>query len=130
MALILEVKGPKGTLRVHDKMIEIVFSWSDKGTKMIPYKSITAVQMKAPGWVTNGYLQLVILGSVESKAGILAAVHDENSFFFTKQEAARMEFAREFIQSQVINDGKFCESAEYKDFAARLETISNKAKAA
>ncbi len=53
-----------------------------KGTKEIPFSSITAVQFKEAGAAFSGYLQFTILGGNESRGGILAGVSDENTFMF------------------------------------------------
>lgn len=53
------------------------------GAKKIHIKSISAVQFKeASSIVTEGYIQLVIQGSIESKGGLYAARTDENTVMF------------------------------------------------
>ena len=52
-----------------------------KGTKTIPYFSITAVQFKEAGFIA-GFLQFTILGGNESRGGFLGAMSDENTFMF------------------------------------------------
>lgn len=42
--------------------------------------------MKKAGALTNGYIQFVILGSRESKGGLMAATQDENTVMFAKKE--------------------------------------------
>lgn len=54
-----------------------------KGTKEIPYYSITAIQMKEPGKFTRGYIQFTISGGKENQAGLMEAVDDENTFLFS-----------------------------------------------
>jgi len=55
-----------------------------KGTKTIPYHSISGIQFKASG-LTNGYIQFTIPGSNESQGGLFAAASDENTFMFSGQ---------------------------------------------
>jgi hypothetical protein len=57
-----------------------------KGTKYIPFASITAIQFKEAGAVFSGYLQFTIPGGNESTGGILAATRDENTFMFARPE--------------------------------------------
>ncbi|WP_371354944.1 DUF4429 domain-containing protein, partial [Salmonella sp. M175] len=49
-----------------------------KGSKSIPYTSITAIQFREANPI-NGYIQFSILGGVESGGGFMAAIGDENS---------------------------------------------------
>jgi len=63
-----------------------------KGDKRIPYSSITAVQFKKAGWLTNGYIQFSMLGGIESRGGIRKATRDENSIMFRSSQ--NKDFAR------------------------------------
>jgi Domain of unknown function (DUF4429) len=63
-----------------------LFNKGMKGTKTIPYFSITAVQFKEAGALFSGYLQFTIPGGNESRGGIFAATQDENTFMFRGQE--------------------------------------------
>ena len=53
-----------------------------KGDKEIPVSRLTAVQFKEPGSITNGYVQFTLGGGKESRAGLFAAVRDENTVVF------------------------------------------------
>jgi len=55
-----------------------------KGTKTIPFVSITAIQHKRAGFAV-GYLQFSLLGGQESKRGVTAAVSDENTFAYANK---------------------------------------------
>ena len=55
-----------------------------KGTKTIPYASITAIQFRKAGPIVSGYLQFTLGGGLESRGGVLAATKDENTFMFGK----------------------------------------------
>lgn len=52
------------------------------GVKKIHLKNVSAVQLKEASSIAAGYIQLVIIGSQESKAGLLAANSDENTIMF------------------------------------------------
>jgi hypothetical protein len=52
-----------------------------KGTKTIPFASITAIQHKRAGFMV-GYLQFSLKGGQESKGGVTAALQDENTFTY------------------------------------------------
>jgi hypothetical protein len=53
-----------------------------KGTKAIPFASITAIQFKEAGLFWNGFIQFTIPGGNESRGGLFAATQDENTFMF------------------------------------------------
>jgi hypothetical protein len=81
---VLEVYGdhltitPKGVLGFLNKGL--------KGTKDIPYASITAVQLREANGLLSGFIQFSILGGSESRGGMLSASRDENSVMFARTE--------------------------------------------
>lgn len=69
------------------------------GSKTIKIENISAVQLKEAGALT-GYIQFVIVGSQESKGGVLNAVKDENTITFTtKIEEAYAKEIKKYIES-------------------------------
>lgn len=85
----LEVKGYNGQILFDGKSIAIsrkgavgFLTQGLKGTKEIPLRAISSIQLKKAGMLTNGYIQFAT-GAGESKGGIQAAVKDENSVIFT-----------------------------------------------
>jgi len=80
---------PKGMLGFLNKGL--------KGTKTIPFTSITAVQHKKAGFVT-GYIQFTLPGGIESRGGIFSAMEDENTFFFRSDDNNTIEEIKEFIE--------------------------------
>ena len=75
-----------------------------KGDKTIPFRSITAVQLRMPGKKTNGYIQFAILGGIEGKGGIFEAAGDENSVLFSPAQARHMAALREYIEQKISSD--------------------------
>jgi len=73
-----------------------------QGTKTIPFTSITALQHKRAG-LTVGYLQFTLSGSGDSKAGVLAAVKDENTFAYEGFGGMneRVTEVKEFIEQRL-----------------------------
>lgn len=59
-----------------------------KGDKEIRISSISSVQMKAPGALTNGYIQFAFHGGQEAKGALFQSVSDENSVLFKAEQAA------------------------------------------
>ncbi|MDP9412537.1 MAG: SHOCT domain-containing protein [Pseudomonadota bacterium] len=72
-----------------------------KGEKRIPYRSVTAIQLRVPGELTSGYIQFSILGGLESARGIFDATTDENSVLFLSEQTPRMVALRDFIEQRI-----------------------------
>lgn len=109
MAAIYTMKGVQDTLEVFKDKITIkpkgvlgMLNKGMKGTKEIPFRSITAVQFKEAGTVWSGYIQFTIPGGNESKGGIFAATKDENTFMFAhKKNNALATEIKEFIDGEI-----------------------------
>ena len=67
------------------------------GEKTFMFKNMSGVQHKPPG-ITTGYLQLILVGSQESKGGVTGAVKDENTILFSKKENGLILELKEFIE--------------------------------
>jgi len=72
-----------------------------KGDKRIPYKRITAVQFREPGFLLAGYIQFSIEGAVEWRGPI---VQDENAVLFEKSETAQFRALKDFIDEAVVRE--------------------------
>jgi hypothetical protein len=72
-----------------------------KGEKRIPLASITTVQMKKPG-LSNGYLQLAVLGGIEARGGVFDATKDENTVMFGHAQTPEFERIRRYIEDVII----------------------------
>ena len=90
---IFKMKGHGSRIEVFPDKVELTpcgisgfLNHGLKGTKSIPFHSITAIQFKEAGLLTLGYLQFTISGGKENTGGVLAAAQDENSFTFTKAD--------------------------------------------
>jgi Short C-terminal domain/Domain of unknown function (DUF4429) len=104
---IYRVSGVGGDLEVFEGKLTITprgaFGFLNKGikgTKTIPFTSITAIQYKEPG-LTNGYLQLTVPGGNESRRGVFAAASDENSFMFRASQSEVMQEVKLYIERRV-----------------------------
>ncbi|MFZ8458438.1 hypothetical protein ACO1MZ_14270, partial [Staphylococcus aureus] len=71
-----------------------------KGSKSIPYTSITAIQFREANPI-NGYIQFSILGGVESGGGFMAAIGDENSCFFVEKSNTLAREIKDYIESRM-----------------------------
>jgi hypothetical protein len=102
-------KGTNGILKVNDVTIELIRQGLNakllglRGNKEILITSITSIQFKEPGILTNGFIQFAFSGSSESKGGVFDATKDENSIVFTKKNLKQFLYLRDLI-NQKRND--------------------------
>lgn len=97
-----------GLLEVYSDKLTItpakgVLGWLTKGlkgTKTIPFESITAIQLKECGPIFNGYIQFTIHGGNESKGGVSDALSDENTFMFSRENNALAIKIKEYVESE------------------------------
>ncbi|MEH0110633.1 DUF4429 domain-containing protein [Tersicoccus sp. MR15.9] len=72
-----------------------------KGDKRIPISALQGTQWRPAGGLTNGFLQLVISGSSETKSQFgsqaMSAVNDENSVMFTRKQEAEFAHLRQVL---------------------------------
>ena len=72
-----------------------------RGSKTIPYSSITSVQFKEPGILTVGYIQLVILGEPSVQGDTLKAIENENTTPFAKKDLSAAYHVKALIEKKV-----------------------------
>ena len=97
---ILEVFAEKVTITPKRNASSILIRGM-KGSKTIPFPSITAIQFREANPI-NGYIQFSILGGLESKGGVIAAIGDENSCFFTDKNNALARQIKDYIETQIF----------------------------
>ncbi len=102
---VYKVRGFGGELEVFEDKVTIApkgmlgfLTKGLKGTKSIPFESITGIQHKKAGLGTNGYIQFSIPGGNENKGGVLSATSDENSFVYRRGDNATIEEIKEYIE--------------------------------
>jgi len=109
MEPIFSMKGVSEVLDVYEDKISItpkgfmgVMTKGLKGTKTIPFSSITAIQFKKAGSFFSGYIQFTIPGGNESKGGVFAAANDENTFMFAnKKNNDLASEIKDYIESSI-----------------------------
>jgi hypothetical protein len=92
------LKGRSKSVLVEDDAVTISYRalyHGFKGDKRIPYTSITAVQLREPGWLV-GYLQFSIQGGIEARDPL----QDENAIEFDKP-ADEFRALRDLIQAKM-----------------------------
>lgn len=123
------VEGLNGSIEltktgVSLKRIGGLFSGFPPGTKNIPYRNITAVQFKKP-CVTVGFIQLTILGGIESQSGAFQAVGDENTVTFSDEERiGEFEKIKNIIEQKITQSPELQTSSSNKDEFELLEKLA------
>ena len=87
------------------------------GGKKIAFSDITSIQFKEPSGMSVGFIQFSYAGSAESKAGVIAAVNDENSIVFQPDQ---LPLAREILS--FIEEGR--KTAKLPAQTAAVQQIS------
>jgi hypothetical protein len=73
-----------------------------KGTKTIPFTSVTAIQFKEAGSILSGYIQFTIPGGNESRGGVFAAASDENTFMYANKVNNELAIIiKEYIEATI-----------------------------
>jgi len=110
---LIEAKGHNGQLSFDGQFVTIARKGFlarasvGKGQKRLPIGSITAVQFKPAGAVTNGFIQFTISGGNEVRSSFgsqtSTAAHDENSVVFVKKQMADFESFRAAVETAIAN---------------------------
>lgn len=108
--IIFSAEGHNGQIILTDRVVVIGREgfWKKfksgsftKGNKSIPYKSITGVQFKEPGF-TSGYIQFTVPGGIESKGGVFDAMNDENTVAINgKKQLEDFRKIRELVEEKI-----------------------------
>jgi hypothetical protein len=110
MTAVYTMKGVSELLEVYEDKLTITpkgvlgfMVKGLKGTKMIPFASISGIQFKKAGAVFSGYIQFTIPGGNESKGGVFAAASDENTFMFAEKKNNQLAIQiKEYIETAVL----------------------------
>lgn len=104
---ILSMQGIQDLLEVFEDSVTITpygvlgfLNKGMKGTKTIPFESISATQFREAG-ALSGYIQFSIPGGNESRGGVLSATADENSVMFQQKDNDVAKKIRDHIQSRL-----------------------------
>lgn len=89
------------------------------GGKRLNFSDITSIQFKEPVGVTAGFIQFAYAGSVENKAGMIAAANDENTILFGSDQ---LTLAREIVD--------YVEGARKKQGQSQQTTVIQQTSAA
>lgn len=107
MAQTFEFKGAGKTivtldgnfLRIKRKGFLNLANHGLDGEKTFDINNISGVQLKDAGALTSGYIQFILLGSRESKGGLMAATKDENTIMFVKKEQKMADEIKSYVEN-------------------------------
>jgi len=107
--ILFHLKGVGGQLAVKKDSVVISRKGASgflihgfAGDKTIPVFNIQAVQYKAAGSLTNGYIQFTVMGGKESTGGLFAATTDENTIVFTSTQNGIAMKIKMYIEKCII----------------------------
>ena len=80
--------------------ISNILKGGSNGGKRINISDITAVQLKEPAGASIGFMQFSFPGSGDSKAGVVAAINDENSVPVSPQNYALAKEIYDYIEKR------------------------------
>lgn len=109
----ITAKGHNGAIHFDGKFVTIERTGAlarasvGKGEKRIPVKSITAVQWKPPGMLTNGYIEFTVAGGNEARsragAATVQAATNENAVLVTKKQADAFTALRRAVEDAIAD---------------------------
>lgn len=94
-----------------------------KGEKLLPFKSLTAVQLKEPTRSMSGYIQFSLLGGIESSRGIWDASKDENTVLFTLDQLPAFLGLRSLVEDR-LTSADTAHAAPSQSRAQELATLA------
>jgi len=131
--LILYAKGINGQIELYSNKVRIIrkgivgfLTQGLKGDKEILISSITSIQFKKAGGLTNGYVQFAFMGGKDAKGGIFQATHDENSVMFKPKQQPEFERIKEEIEKRIQAGNIPSSSFSSADEIAKLADLRDK----
>ncbi|WP_423918857.1 DUF4429 domain-containing protein [Candidatus Poriferisodalis sp.] len=110
----MSARGHNGTMLFDGAFVTIqrkgflARSTVGKGNKRIPVSSIAAIQVKPPGAMVNGFVQLTVAGGNERRSKLgrqtIDAMSDENSIVVTKKQFKSFEPLINAIESAITQN--------------------------
>jgi hypothetical protein len=130
MEIVCSMKGRGALLEVYEDKVAITPKGVTgfllkglKGTKVIPFYSITAIQFKKSG-LTAGYLQFTVPGGVESKGGVFTAASDENTFMFIGQNEVALGI-KDYIEKKMQESHNTSATSAGNSISDELQKLSD-----
>src|SRR6202012_3208055 len=129
---MMEIRGHNGQVRFDGDQITITrkgvlgfLTQGLTGEKSIRVDSISAIQFKRAGLLTNGYIQFDFRGSQDAKGGLFAAVKDENTVVFTAAQQDDFDKLRDAVQARMAQKNTPVAPAAPASEADELEKLAS-----
>ena len=126
----MEAKGINGQIELLDDKIRIkrkgFLSFATqgfKGDKDILISSISSIQFKRAGLLTNGYIQFAFMGGREAKGGVLQATQDENTVMFKSGQQKAFDAIKQAIEEKMAAPGKGGNAPSNLDELEKLDSL-------
>lgn len=104
----LNIKGVNGQIELYGNKICIrrkgmlsFLTQGLKGDKNIMISTISSIQFKNAGMMTNGYIQFAFMGGKEAKGGLFQGSQDENTVMFNKKQQPGFEQIRDKVEKMI-----------------------------
>lgn len=104
----IKAKGVNGQIELYDNKVCIrrkgvlgFLTQGLKGDKSIMISTITSVQFKQAGMLTNGYIQFAFMGGQEAKSGLFKGTQDENTVMFNVKQQPLFEKIRDAVEDLI-----------------------------
>lgn len=105
---IMKAEGHNGQITLYKNKIKISrkgimskLTHGFKGEKEIMLKRISSIQLKEPGLITSGYMQIGFSGGKENKDGLFDATKDENTVMIKKKQYDKFQKLKNAIYKQM-----------------------------
>lgn len=103
----ISAKGVNGQINVAGGWVEITRKGLGRmghsnAELRFPVKQVTTVQVRKPGWVSNGYVRFVVPGAPASVGSLQDATKDQYAVIFTKKHLPEVQAVREYIEAQML----------------------------
>ena len=106
MSVVFNISGDGANLEVHEDKVVIkpkglMSAVTIKSEKSLPFSSITSINLKEPGFIVQGILELSSGGENTNLAGKLFAGAFDNTFVFSKSVAGEVIKAKAYIENKI-----------------------------
>lgn len=129
----LYAKGVNGQIELYSNKICIrrkgvlgFLTQGLKGDKNIMISTITSIQFKKAGLLTNGYIQFAFMGGQEAKGGLFQGAQDENTIMFNKKQQSAFEQIRAEVEKRIQAGNISISTSSDADELAKLADLRDK----
>lgn len=129
----MSAKGVNGQIELLQNKIRIkreglvaLMGHGLKGNKEILVSQISSIQFRAPGMMTNGYIQFAFVGGREAKGGIMEATKDENTVMFRTSQLEAFQQLKAAIEERMAAGSSQSPAFSSLDELEKLASLRDK----